>query len=113
MKEPIDTGVNGPGLRHLQGLSRLRVLNLGGAPLTDAVAEGLPFLDSVETLFLADTPLTDKGLEGVRGLTKLKGLHLWRTRISERGRFAPRATIATRPYSVLNASTMRLVSRYA
>jgi hypothetical protein len=54
----------------------LRVLNLRGAPITDAGLLNLTRFPRLEELNLVRTGVTDKGLLNLRGLLQLKTLHL-------------------------------------
>jgi hypothetical protein len=71
-----DTRVKGAGLKHLKGLSRLRVLDVGGCGLTDDALAHLEPLTSLETLALQDTKITGAGLAHLSGLSELRVLNL-------------------------------------
>gem|GEM_PF-7091072 len=73
------------GLKHLQGLKQLELLNLSGnRALTDAALPALSGFTRLKSLELRDTQITDKGLaELVVRLPHLKLLNLGRTQITD------------------------------
>jgi internalin A len=91
----LPVNVSNHGLRHIQDLTRLRVLDLStAAPADDEVKallaghvvddEGLRYLanlHALEELSLANLPITDKGLWHLRGLTALHSLVLLGTNV--------------------------------
>jgi hypothetical protein len=80
------TPVTDDDLAALQGLSRLRSLNLDGAGnLSDKGLEHLKDLASLRSLSLASTAVTDAGLERLQGLKELRTLNLWETHVSDTG----------------------------
>lgn len=69
----------------LESLSRLEVLGLDGAQVTDADLEHLKGLTQLSNLDLAETSTTDAGLESLQGLTNLEALILSRTQVTDAG----------------------------
>jgi len=80
------TGVTGPGLVHLRGLSRLHTLILDTTPVTDA---GLACLEDLKELVNLELPyckqVTDTGVAYLKGLTRLRGLKLCDTQVTDTG----------------------------
>ena len=71
----------GPGLAHLQGLTKLRKLSIAGGLtkmlLRDEGMKPLQAFVNLEQLYLGGQPrITDVGLECIKGLTKLRKLDL-------------------------------------
>ena len=69
-----NTYVEGPGIKNLAGLTRLRELRFTSSPIRDEAMETLIKLPALTRLSLAYTDLTRKGiaqLPGVRTLTEL------------------------------------------
>jgi Leucine-rich repeat (LRR) protein len=78
--------VTDKGLENLKGLTKLKVLSLGGC--TKVSGPGLQHFEGLTNLTdlnLGDTPVSGSGLEHLKGLTKLTELHLERTRVSGPG----------------------------
>ena len=71
-----NTKVTDAGLKHLEGLTKLRDINLGGTKVTDAGLEHLKGLTNLQSLFLGRTKVTDAALEHLRGLPQLRWLNL-------------------------------------
>ena len=80
-----DTQVTDAGLEHLKGLIRLKWLNLRGTQVSDAGLKHLNRLTRLEELYLSDTQVSDAGLEYLKGMTKLEHLTLANTQISDNG----------------------------
>jgi len=70
---------------HLEALTNVTFLELGGTQITDAGLEHLEGLASLDHLTLYSTSVTDTGLEHLEGLASLVTLHLARTRVTETG----------------------------
>jgi internalin A len=77
--------VTDAGLKHLTGLKRLEVLNLGYSGVTDAGVKRLAALTELRTLNLAGDSVTDEGLNALAGMTKLRSLILTRTQVTDKG----------------------------
>src|SRR5262249_42840793 len=79
--------ITSEGLKHLQGLTNLRSLNLSWN--NDVTDEGLRYLRRLSNLRRLDlavcTEITDKGVAHLRGLTNLRQLDLGDTKISDDG----------------------------
>jgi hypothetical protein len=73
------TQITDAALVHLEGLTQLTKLNLAGTKITSAGLMHLQGLTKLEVLFLTNTQITDSGLEHFRGLKKLKTLYMSRT----------------------------------
>jgi hypothetical protein len=82
----MDTSLGDDALKHLEGLTGLKTLDLGLNPmLTDAGMASLGKLKQLESLNLAGSKVTDDGLAGLEGLKKLKDLNLAGTRVTRKG----------------------------
>ena len=79
------TRVNDTGLSHLEGLPRLRSLDLSGTDLTDAGLEHLKGLIELRDLRLSNTKVTDAGIVHLQGMSKLRGLSLAGTKTTDAG----------------------------
>ena len=80
------TGVDGAGLRHLEGMKELRRLELPPRPLGDADLAPLAQLTTLEHLHGDEChQVTDAGLMHLRGLTNLKSLSLESAPITAEG----------------------------
>ncbi|MDB4766885.1 hypothetical protein OAG71_04275, partial [bacterium] len=79
------SGVTNDGLRHLAGLTNLRVLNLPERGITDAGLVHLKNLDNLQELLLDFLPLTDECTTHLRDLTGLKVLHFYQASITDKG----------------------------
>jgi Leucine Rich repeat len=72
-------------LKHVQKLSDLRKLDLGGTKVTDAGIADLVELRQLETLNLAGSRITDAALSSVKRLIRLKCLDLGYTGVTSDG----------------------------
>ena len=72
-------------LVHLQGLTKLRSLDLGGCPITDAGLKHLEVLTELEYLGIWSTVVSDAGLDHLRTLKQLRALDLGCTQVSDAG----------------------------
>jgi hypothetical protein len=72
------------GVRKVAGLTKLKKLYLGGAPVSDVGVQELAALKDLEELYLG-TDVTDAGLDHLKGLKKLKVLNLHRSKVTDRG----------------------------
>ena len=61
----------------IAALTKLEVLNMGGATVSDAGMEALSSLMNVHTLDLSRMDITAKGLKPLAALPKLRRLNLW------------------------------------
>ena len=80
-----DTQITSKGLRHLEGLTRLRSLHLERTAIGDAGAASLTRLQKLEYLNLYATKITDKTLEQLSSLSKLRRLYVWQTDVTDAG----------------------------
>ncbi len=78
-------GITDAGLEHVEGLVKLRLLNLWGTKVSDAGLERLQGLTHLEILQLDHTEITDAGLEHLKGLPNLKWLTLHDTKVTVKG----------------------------
>ncbi len=83
--DPFRSSVTDAGLAHMDGLTRLKELDLSGTDITDAGLVHLRRMASLQELNLSDTLITDAGLFYLRGLTNLQTLKLRNTKVSETG----------------------------
>jgi len=81
------------GVAPLQGLKRLRHLNLHGQNLSDRSLTMISSLAVLEHLSLTGTAITDSGLIHLAGLTNLRELRLWETSVTEAGVAALKAKL--------------------
>ena len=80
------TQITDTGLVHLKGLTNLETLQLGSTQVTDAGLERLKELTSLQRLTLENNAgITDAGLEHLRGLTNLRELHVGATQVNDEG----------------------------
>ena len=63
-------------MKHLEGLTQVERLNLGGTRITDAGLERLKTLTQLQVLCLSSTLVTDGGLEHLNGLSHLQAVIL-------------------------------------
>ena len=80
-----DRQVTDAGLVHLEGMTRLKRLNLYGTKITDSGLAHLEGLTQLQTLDLAYTTITDAGLVHLKGLTQLKSLSFQGTQVTDAG----------------------------
>ncbi len=73
------------GLRHLEGLTGLRKLNLYGACIGDEDQKHLGGLVQLQELDLSYTSVTDAGLKHLKGLTQLRRLLLHFSNVTAAG----------------------------
>lgn len=76
---------NDATLAHLEGLTRLRTLNLDSTAVTDAGLKHLKNLTTLQRLSVYGTKVTDAGMKHLAGLTKLEELNVSRTQITDAG----------------------------
>lgn len=69
----------------LRGLKTLKMLNIGGAPVSDAGLRHLAELTNLEELWLSNTKVTNAGLDHLRGLKKLRAISLTNTAVTDEG----------------------------
>ena len=79
------SSVTDAGLAQLDGLTRLKQLDLSDTDITDAGLVHLRGMASLQELDLSDTQITDAGLVHLRGLTSLQMLRLRNTKVGEAG----------------------------
>jgi hypothetical protein len=79
--EPITDAILVP----LEGLTQLRVLELGGTNITDAGLVHLRELSGLDTLGLGSTNVTDAGLVYLRRLSEIQVLWLENTKVTDAG----------------------------
>jgi hypothetical protein len=72
-------------LRHLKGMTGLRLLDLSGTRVTDLGLLHLLGCTSLDTLWLWDTAITDAGLDLIGRLPNLRQLGVGNTAVSDRG----------------------------
>ncbi len=80
-----DSKVTDAGMAHLNGLTGLEILRLGGTQVTDAGMVHLAGLKNLLRLELDDTQVTDAGLEHLAMLPKLCYLSYYSTKITGQG----------------------------
>ncbi len=73
------------GLKHLDGLPELQVLDLCGTTVSDAGLEPLKGLTQLQVLDLMGTLVSDAGLKHLKGLIRLRVLNLRVADISDAG----------------------------
>jgi hypothetical protein len=83
--EADDLPLADAALMHLQGLTHLRFLHLGGTKITDAGLRQLQGLTQLTSLDLGDTSVTDEGLRYLHGMARLSCLCLGGTKVSDAG----------------------------
>jgi hypothetical protein len=66
-------------------IDEVRVVDLGGRPVTDAGMENLRGLTGLQVLFLDLTRVTDAGLAQLQGFTRLEYLSLTCTQVTDAG----------------------------
>jgi Leucine-rich repeat (LRR) protein len=76
---------NDAALAHLEGLTRLRTLNLDSTVVSDAGLKHLKNLTKLQRLSVYGTKVTDAGMKHLTGLTKLEELNVSRTQITDIG----------------------------
>jgi internalin A len=77
--------VSDAGLSHLNGLARLKRLDLSGSGITDAGLVHLKGMESLQELDLSGTGITDAALKYLSGLSRLRTLSLRNTMVDEAG----------------------------
>ena len=77
--------ISDAGLAHLEGLTKLRTLDLYNTRISDAGLRHLKGLMNIRYLNLDGTRITDAGLPHLKGLTSLKELRVFRTGVTEAG----------------------------
>ena len=77
--------ISDAGLADIKGLTKLKVLNLGGTNITDAGLVHLVGLTKLETLNLGGTQISDAGLVHLKGLTNLEKLDLAGAKVTSAG----------------------------
>ncbi|MEM7311941.1 MAG: hypothetical protein AAF497_02195 [Planctomycetota bacterium] len=87
------TSVTDDGLRNFQGLKRLEMLSLTGAPVTDKGMDIIGEMRQLRVLGLCKTNITDKGLKKLHGLDQLEAIVLTKTKTTKAGRDALRAAL--------------------
>ena len=80
-----DAPVTDAGLKHLSGLTRLRTLVLDKTQVTDAGLVHLQGLTQLRYLSLNKTPIRDNGLAYLHGLKGLRELDLRNTQVTAAG----------------------------
>ncbi|TET22104.1 MAG: hypothetical protein E3J71_07280, partial [Candidatus Stahlbacteria bacterium] len=81
----VSSEIDDADLKHLAGLTNLRVLDLGATDITDAGLGHLSGLTNLRVLDLKDTDITDAGLAHLKGLKNLRELYLGWTKITGAG----------------------------
>lgn len=71
--------VTSAGLVHLQGLTKLRNLSLGGPGITDAGMPSLRNLTNMVSISFKECSITDASFEALAGMTKLKEFDIYKT----------------------------------
>jgi Leucine-rich repeat (LRR) protein len=71
--------VTSAGLVHLQGLTKLRNLSLGGPGITDAGMPSLRNLTNMVAISLKECSITDASFGALAGMTKLKEFDIYKT----------------------------------
>jgi Leucine-rich repeat (LRR) protein len=80
-----NTKITDAGLVYLQGLTQLKCLDLAGTQLTDAGLVHLQGLNRLERLTIYNTQVTDAGLVHLQGLKKLDELYVFQTKVTDAG----------------------------
>jgi hypothetical protein len=80
-----ETQFNDDGLRSIQCLRDLTILDLRKTKVTDAGHEHVPRLTKLRVLFLDRTRVTDSGLKHLTGLRALTSLTLYGTPVTDAG----------------------------
>jgi hypothetical protein len=79
------TAITDAGLVHLKGMTRLQVLNLSGTAITDAGLVHLKGMTRLQELDLSDTSVNGTGIVYLKGLTSLMSLELRGTKVDDFG----------------------------
>ncbi len=77
----LGSDITGAGLQYLEKLTRLRMLRLRGTAVSNAGISHLARLGQLEFLDLSETAITDAGLGHLSGLRRLKTLYVNNTSI--------------------------------
>ncbi|MGD0898054.1 MAG: hypothetical protein ABR915_09490 [Thermoguttaceae bacterium] len=77
-----ETQVTDAGLKHLEGLSQLRVLNLVNSKITDGGLQHLERLSQLKWLHLSGPAITAVGLQHLEGLCRLEELGIHDTKVT-------------------------------
>lgn len=72
-------------LVHIEGLTKLQDLDLGGCPITDAGLAHLKALTQLQYLGIWSTNVSDGGLQHLNTLTQLRWLNLSHTQVTDAG----------------------------
>lgn len=86
--EWLDLGgcpIGDDGLKHLDGLTQLRYLGIWSTNVSDAGLQHLKTLPQLRRLNLSDTKVTDAGLESLSELKQLEWLDVKQTTVTGRG----------------------------
>jgi hypothetical protein len=81
----IDAPITGPGLRHLQPLENLELLDLSGTRVGDDGLQYLTTLDELGYLILTGTAVTDAGIQQLARLKRLVYLNVQNTNVTADG----------------------------
>jgi Leucine-rich repeat (LRR) protein len=79
------TNVRGEGFKHLQGLKKLKGLNLTDTQIDDGGLAFIGLLESLEGLELSGTRVTDAGLPNLKKLSNLNALGVADTQVTRAG----------------------------
>lgn len=77
--------ITGKGFPKINGLKRLKALNVWTCAIKDSALGHLLPIKCLEWLRLCETLITDKGLKTLAQLPRLRGLELFRTKITDKG----------------------------
>jgi Leucine-rich repeat (LRR) protein len=81
----VNKPITDEDLKHVEGLSDLKGLEIPGTPITDAGLASVAGLTDLTLLDVSRTRITDAGLTHLQGLRKLEQLRLDRDAITDAG----------------------------
>ena len=80
-----DTKITNAGIKYIEGIKNLKRLHLERTQIDDGCMDYLIGLQELEYLNLYSTKITDSGLTKLKELKKLKQLYIWQTDVTGEG----------------------------